>query len=583
MKLNRLFLTIFFLFSFIAAIAIEPPEVGKVQTLGIHKFVLEYENVNDGDYLGYTFKNTEGETLKGGSADFLGAIRGVSMAELGLEEGEEFSVEMFAFNAKSGERSDTITAGPYSFNRQEVGKKGNKIDFVYEGYARAEIARMDSFINSRVPIIERYITPAYSYTCRIIKQENTGSISSFYSDFLCMVPSEKGVKSEANFTHELIHAFGGPVLKSANRKWQYSQSNSTIEEGVTDAITDRVESEARGELHTTLHAGCIDYRHQFSVSQTYKLNTASGGMYLINHRYARLSQLLQKIEIEHPGYLGHLNQAHYENINDSDAYRPYFLFFKNQTIFYTQNKIEGLTAYNWIEKYIKEPKVYEGFKIFKKPQLYTYHSGTGWLDEIYYYRTNSDGSDWEKLNRKKRKYEVTHKYNGAKGTVALYNFNKKLIKKEDIQTKPVENPPDYQGFASVKYVTASKVDSTSDISFLKPNVTIQKNGLYRQVIKFKGAQQNNFMPLGQKITGKNKIVVGLPGRRTGTVSLYHNAKYYEAYVTNGLAVFEDIDFLHKNFEGILNFEVVKGEWTKKYQRNVIGTTINTNSLYFLFS
>lgn len=418
-------------------------------------------------------------------------------------------------------------------------------------------ANMQTFLNRVVPIIkEVYGPPSKSSTVTFV-QDARYDRSNIYLAGRHAILGSFDVLNPRLLVHELIHAWKGKVTLTSDKTWDYDPKLSGFEESLAEGVAYIVMNKYHEQYPDNLLDGIYTYDsltgpeyewRNLSILTTEDFWSDRAGMNLHLERYHQGAAAIIKMWVEDENVFKNFNKAYYKHLNENIGVVP----TRNLTLALFVKVLDTVEEIP-IKKWLKAQRIFDcknriGPKIFIK--RYNYCNTNEYLsfNQIFYFETFKNGSDWSIL--KEEYQDVTdfsqisastlydyHNKNGKIGTVRLLNYKgEEVWRNSNIQLLPVGNPPQVLKFASahLDFTSIDIADShLSNDYFNEPNrhkVKIVESGRYILEINFEGVVRRFYGVLGHDFANFRGVYGFINGLTKGTIKMVHSFEPSNVYI-----------------------------------------------------
>jgi hypothetical protein len=457
---------------------------------------------------------------------------GTSMRSLGLEEGEQLYYSVYAVNG-AGLASETISVGPVAFTYDPLGEPASEMTVDYAGpWSAGELSDLEWFLARMLPIIEEiYGPPSHSYTVTLVNDSSYVNVAIFF-------PGANEIHMNRLYpqllTHELIHAFRDNVILSSDDLWNFNPTLSGFEESFAQGIS-YVCMNRYIEMYpadpvvppNTLYGSFYEWDYDYNnndVLTTTDFWSDAGGTGMFWLRYEMGAAAVLKILKDCSGFARDFNRDYYTSLNADHDLTPSRGLVR-EIVSRVAPHIEGRESNQWIDgQRIFDCTVRSGRKIFTRTQHYP-----GWeeyliFQNIYYYETFPNGSEWAYWDSLSGEW-VFHNLNGSTGYGTLRDATGDIVWEQDLLIEPTQNPPEYYGFGN-EILHLSTDDDTSPWPGGDPNdfiLGLTDFGAYRLHLSFGADSTEVVRVMGDPLRSTSGIFGAVLHSAGGEISLNHEA------------------------------------------------------------
>jgi len=551
------------------------PTITSVKSLNIYETYMEFDYDGDDSQIEYFYVGVS--KTPGGNDLFYGVLRNYQRSTKRLSNNELGLTSLinrvyFTIWAKdlNGSFSVPVISNAIFIRPNRLGQPFYNFNFQFsptgfdangqptEGFLSPPL-NIQTFINRVIPIIRDVIGhPAKNDTLTFVKDAR-------YIGSNIYIPDEHAVYSSFTsfnprlLVHELVHAWKGKNILSADENWNYEPTLSGFEESMAEGIAYIVMNKyhlafpndtiATPQIYDSSNGHDYEWRNLYQLITT-DFWSDSGGMGLSSERYNTGSAAVIKMWIEQPDVFKKFYKFYYLFLNRNRTVTPTRQLVIN--IFTkVMGDVEGEDVRDWIDKQrIFDCEIQTGNKIYNKRIDRLYSAEFVAFNEFYYYETFETGSDWYKENDMGG-FDFYNK-NGTLGNIKIKNVsNNSIVWNQDIQIQPILNPPALYQYGSVRlYITSVELNESFLNTLSYPNtynVQIAEKGLYEIIVNFENHTESFYQVLGSHLADFKGAYGCVKDLKRGFVKFTHSELEGETilpiqnHVFSGETEFTNID------------------------------------------
>jgi len=455
--------------------------------------------------------------------------------KLGIRQGDKIWLNVARYDGTTG----PVTSKPFTFHWKDAGLEHYTLLMDYsrngrdgigepvEGWTDEEIAIFDGFLSDAIPVMKEIIgPPAYDDVVYLQKDLSMTGINVYLAGSTTTSRAQSPLNGGLNpklLVHEIAHAFDGSYIFGTDQDWSYQALMAPYTEGLAEAYAILTMKEL-ARRYPEKYAGKYDpwlsiYYDQLNTPQMKVKNFwhMQGAMLKAQSHYSLSAYAWLKVHEEKNDIFKNVRANYFNLINfygRSDGLpRP----VEEEQLIAAFNAeiwgVEGVPYREFIDQnYVLQVGYDVGPKLWLLPNSYRLGNSFDWYFRCFPYVVEDDGNSWSNRSGK-----YIHQLNGVDVSVDIYKGDT-LVFTEIQKTEPLENPPAFNGVASLEVGISNNYDPDGELYINTLNgPKINAKTLPDGLLTFRASYFYEGKEVVQEMSFVNGVKYAIPGSLIGLV------------------------------------------------------------------